>query len=63
MRKRKVYWLQISRSLIALVIMGFGALGLFLSLQVQPVVAVSGGRIGFFLGMLLDMLDFAHLGI
>lgn len=63
MRKRRIFWLRISRPWIVLVILGFGALGLLLSLPVQPAIAVSGGRIGILLRMLLEMLEFAHMGI
>lgn len=66
MRQRRVIWLRVSQPLVISVIVAFAALGLFLSLQrLQPVVAVAGagGKIGFFLRMLLDMLEFVDLGI
>mgnify|MGYP000854502364 CR=1 FL=1 len=61
---KKIWLVRVSQPVVAMVILGFGALGLLLSLPGgQPAVVVAGGRIGFFLRMFLDMLEFALLGI
>lgn len=61
---KRVWWVRLSRPLVTVTIIGFGVLGMFLSLPFfHPVIAVSGVRIGIILRIILEILDFVHLGL
>jgi len=63
-KKMAIFWAGVFRPLIYLTILVFGTLGLVLSWQqLSPVIAVTSGRLGILTRMLMDMLEFAHLGI
>jgi len=63
-RRRKVFWVRIPSLLVSFVILGFAGLGLILSVQgIAPAITVTGGKIGIFMRMLLEMMEFAHMGI
>lgn len=63
-KEKRVWWVRLSRPFITVTIIGFGVLGMFLSLPFfNPVIAVSGVRIGIILRIILEILDFVHLGL
>lgn len=63
-RGKRVWWVRLSRPFITVFIICFGALGMLLSLPFyHPVIAVSGVRIGLILRIILEILDFVHLGL
>lgn len=64
MKNRKIIWVRIPQPLVTFIVMGFGALGLILSLQRGlPVMAVSMGKISFFQKMFSEMLEFVRMGV
>lgn len=62
-RRKRVLWVRLSRRMMGMIVLSFGVLGLVLSLQPSPAITVTGGRIGVLGRMLLEMLEFARLGI
>lgn len=61
---RRILWIRLSRPIITVFILVFGGAGLLLSLPFYtPVLAVTGGRIGTMLRILMEIQDFVHLGI